>query len=297
MDIGKDGTLYLDQTARELEILKFSPTGGTPEILAGSETPLTGAQSTFQLADGRVLIDNVVAGKSRLLLAKPGSNPIPFIATKEETSGPVSRVGESEIAFLLGPTDSSELAIASIADGRIVRRLKGPQSRTIADFVASHDGSTIYYVAARTIWAVPTTDGQPRRIGPGDAVSEDPNGKDLIVQLREKDGVRLVRVPVSGGTEEPIPIRSTLRLAPIYLGSHAIGKNERALMAIATPDNWFYSAGILDLHTGILDRIPLNSIGDLMGMSWQPDGKILSTLWPIKGKLWRFRPVGPENKR
>ncbi|HEV2233200.1 MAG TPA: protein kinase [Terriglobia bacterium] len=296
MDVGKDGTLYLDQTVRPNEILRSSALGGTPEVLAGSETPLSGAQSTFQIADGRVLLDSIVAGRSRLLLAMPGGDSVPFIATKEETSGPACRVGEGEVAFLLGPHGNAVVAIASIAEGRIVRRLKGVQGTGVGNLIASRDGTTLYYVVSGSVWAIPATDGQPRRIGPGDAVAIDPNGKDLIVQFREKEGVRLARVPISGGTPGPIPIQSALRLAPVEFGTNAIGKDGRALVSIATPDNWFYGAGILDLRSGRLTRIPLNFIGDLLGLGWQDDGRILSTGWPLKATLWRFRLAALEKK-
>jgi len=296
MDVGKDGTLYLDQTLRPNDILRFPTLGGTPEILAGSETPLAGVQSTFQIGDGRVLLDSIVAGRSRLLLAKPGGDAVPFIATKEETSGPACQVGEGEVAFLLGPHGNAVVAIASIADGRIVRRLKGVQGTGVRNLIASRDGTTLYYVASGTIWAIPATDGRARRIGSGDAVATDPNGNDLIVQLREEDGVRLARVPVSGGTEELIPIQSALRLAPVDFGTNAIGKDGRALVSIATPDSWFYGAGVLDLRSGKLDRIPLNFTGDVLGLGWQSDGRVLSTGWPLKAKLWRFRPVAREEK-
>ncbi|MHB8656277.1 MAG: protein kinase domain-containing protein [Terriglobia bacterium] len=296
MDVSKDGTLFLDQTLRPDDILRFSALGGTPEILAGSETPFAGVQSTFQIGDGRVLLDSIVAGRSRLLLAKPGGDAVPFIATKEETSGPACRLGEGEVAFLLGPHDKAVVAVASISDGRIVRRLQGVQGSGLTELVASRDGTTLYYVASGTIWAIPATDGQPRRIGPGDALATDPNGKDLIVQLREKEGVRLVRVPVSGGPEEPIPAESALRLAPVDFGTNAIRKDGRALVSLATPDNWFYGAGILDLRSGKLNRIPLNFTGDLLGLGWQDDGRILATGWPLKSTLWRFRPGALEKK-
>ncbi len=295
MDVSKDGTLFLDQTGRPNEILRFSPLGGTPEVLTGSETP-SGAALTFQTADGRVLINSIVAGRSRLGLAKPGGDVVPFIATKEETSGPACQVSKDEIAFLLGPRDNSVVAVASISDGRIARRLQGVKGSGINGLVASRDGSMLYYVASRTVWAIPATDGQPRRIGPGDAVSPDPNGKDLIVQLREKEGVRLVRVPVSGGAEEPIIVQSALRLAPVDMGSNTIGKDGRAVVSIATPENWFYAPGILDLRSGKLNKITVNFTGDTLGLGWQDDGRILCTGWPIKGRLWRFSPAAPEKK-
>ena len=48
------------------------------------------------------------------------------------------------------------------ADGRIVRRLKGVEGSEVGDLAASPDGKTLYYVASRSVWAIPATDGQPR---------------------------------------------------------------------------------------------------------------------------------------
>jgi hypothetical protein len=77
---------------------------------------------------------------------------------------------------------------------------------------------------------------------------------------------------------------------------NAIGKDGRALLTIATPDNYFCGAGILDLRSGKLDRIPLNFTGDLLGLGWQSDSRILSTGWSVKARPWRFRPVAREKK-
>ena len=115
-------------------------------------------------------------------------------------------------------------------------------------------------------------------------------------QIHEKEGVRLVKVPVSGGAEEPIPLRSDLRLAPVNMGSKAIAKDGRALLTIAAPDSWFYGAAIFDPRSGKLDRIPLKFTGDMLGLGWAADGRILASGWPTKGRLWRFRSLTPEKK-
>ncbi|HLY63646.1 MAG TPA: protein kinase [Terriglobia bacterium] len=297
MDVGKDGALYLDQTNRGLEVIRFPVQGGTPDVLASQEGSSTVQNSPFQTADGRVLLEAMIAGRPRLQLAKPGGDAVSFISTKEESSGPSCRLGEDKIAFLLGALGKRVLAVASIADGRIIRRFKNVPASDITHLAASRDGATLYYVADSTVWAVPTTDdGQPRRIGPGDAAAADPNGKDLIVQLREKDGVRLLRVPVLGGPEDPIPIQSPLRISPTNLGSESIGKDGRLLLSITTADGWFYGAGILALRGGKLERIPLNFTGDIISLGWQSDGRIIADGWPTVSKLWKFTPESPDGK-
>ena len=291
MDVDKDGNLYLDQTDRPIEILRFSASGGAPEFLAGAENASMHGFITSLMPDGRVLLPTVFAGRTRLLAAKPGGEATPLIETKEETSVPACRVGESEIAFVLGTHNDAVLAVASIADGRIERRLSGVPGNEVIDLAASPDGKTLYYVASRTVWAVPTSGGQPRRICPGDGVAADPNGKDLIVQIYEKESVRLLRVAASGGPGEQIPCRSTLRMAPVTLGPGAVWKDGRVVLSVAMADSWFYGVGILDPRNGKLERVPLSFTGDLLAPGWQDDGRILTSAWPLKISLWRFHPT------
>ena len=100
MDVDKDGNIYLDQPDRPMEVLRSSASGGTPDVLVGPERATQGQYETLQSSDGRLVLDSMVAGRSRLLAAKPGGEAVPFIRTKEETSSPFCRVGENEFAFL-----------------------------------------------------------------------------------------------------------------------------------------------------------------------------------------------------
>lgn len=61
------------------------------------------------------------------------------------------------------------------------------------------DGKTFYFNSAGFIWSVPATGGEPRKLAPGDAVSANAGGRDLIVSLQDKDAIRLERLPVDGG--------------------------------------------------------------------------------------------------
>jgi len=291
MDMDKDGDLYLDQIDRPIQLLRFPASGGLPEMLAGSENASMHGFITSPMPDGRVLLPSVSAGRTRLLAAKPGGEATPLIETKEETSVPACRVGEDEIAFLLGPPSRAVVALASVADGRIIRRLSGIPGDEVIDLTASPDGKTLYYVASRTVWAIPAVGGQPRQICPGDGVAADPNGKDLIVQIYERDSVRLLRVAASGGPGKPISFRSGLRMAPVTLGPNAVGKDGRVVLSVAMADAWFYGVGILDPRSGKLGRIPVNFTGDLLAPGWQDDGRILTSGWPLKISLWRFHPT------
>jgi len=297
MDVDKEDNVYLDQAGRPLDVLRFPASGGTPEVLIGPWDASTSDYMLFQLPDGRAVFDAVVAGRSRLLVAKPGGEATPFIQTKEESSLPACLVGESELAFLLGPPGKAVVAVASLADGRIVRRLDAIPGNEVTDLAASPDRKTLYYVVSGTVWAIAASGGQPRQICAGDAVAPDPNGKDLIVQLTEKAGIRLLRVPVSGGAGVPILVRSALRLAPSQISPNAVGKDGRVVVSITPPDSWFFEVGILDPRSGKLQRIPVNLTGDFIAPGWLPDGRILSSAWPLRGTLWRFHAVRKERQR
>ncbi|MBI3665202.1 MAG: protein kinase [Acidobacteria bacterium] len=293
MDTGPDGSLYLDQVDRTAEFLRFSVSGGVPERVASSAT---GGDLALPLPDGRVLLLSRPAGRERLLVVMPGKDPIPFLDTSEETALPGSLVGDREVAFLIGPPADRTIAIASIADGRIVRRLKGPKSGTIESLAASPDGKTLYYAAAGTIWAIPSTGGEPRKMHAGDSVAVDPRGQGLIIKLNEEDGVRLVRVPVGGGPEKAIPFHSEFRLTPPPLAPNAVGKDGRIVVQVASKDSWFWSSAVLNPQTGNVQRVPLAYEGDFPSPGWAPDGRIVSMALPLRASIWRFRSAGASTK-
>ena len=112
------------------------------------------------------------------------------------------------------------------------------------------------------------------------------------MQLIEKEGVRLFRVPVSGGATQPIPIYSPLPLGDTLLSPNAVGRDGRVLLSLNTPDSWFFKAGILDPRSGKLAEIPLNFSGDLIAPGWLDDGRILSSGWALRSTLWCFHPEG-----
>jgi eukaryotic-like serine/threonine-protein kinase len=296
LDMGKNGDLYLDQVDRPYGVLRFPASGGTPELLAGSESSGKEAHYPVQLPDGRTLLGSMVAGRRKLLAVAEGGEQAPIVQTKEDTFFPASGVGKDELAFLLGAPGHVVVALASLADGQIVRRLDQVPAGEVMGLAASPDGKTIYYVASGTVWAVPASGGPPRRVGAGDSVAADPNGRDLIVQFRDREGIRLMRVPVSGGTGTPIPMQGDLRMAGVELNPDAVGKDGRVLFTFTSPDSWYYGAAILDPHSGKVERVPLNFGGDVFAPGWLADGRVTSAGLPTRVMLWRFRSETPGHK-
>ena len=216
--------------------------------------------------------------------------------TKEETAPPATLVGDREVAFLLGTPPDRTIAIASIADGRIVHRLQVGKGVLIQSLAASPDGKTLYYAASGSVWAIPTAGGEPRKIHDGDGVAADPRGQDLIVQLNEKDNVRLVQVPVSGGPERAIPIRGEIHPAPLVLSPNAVNKDGRIVVEVGVKDSWFWPPAVLNPETGDVQRIPVAYEADFDQPGWSSDGRIVSMAQTLRAAIWRFRPAPATTK-
>ncbi|MBI2150195.1 MAG: PD40 domain-containing protein [Acidobacteria bacterium] len=128
---------------------------------------------------------------------------------------------------MIGRGANQTVAIVSTKNGQIVRRLKGTAGRAIAGLAASPDGKTLYFVDSQSIWSIPTSDGEPRRLGPGDGVAPSPDGQYLVVQYNEAEGIRLAKLRVTGGEPEPImlnlgDLRLWGRLTPNAVGDGRI---------------------------------------------------------------------------
>jgi hypothetical protein len=293
MDAAPDGTVYLDQVERPLEVLRFLVTGGTPEVVASSETYPVGQvwQQPVELPDGRFLLPSLLSGRARLLIGKPGRNFSPLVDTAEETGPLATLLPNNEVAFMAGTGSDQTIVIASVSQSRISRRLHGVNGAYLTGLAASADGRTLFYTTSKNVWAIPAADGPPRKICAGDGFAVDPNGQDLIVNLNEQAGVHLVRVPISGGPGHDIRVQNDPPIGPIPLGGNGVRKDGKILVGVAPRDSWFFTLAILDPATGKLTRVPVNYTGDLFPSAWGSDGRILATGALMRAQLWRFRPM------
>ena len=289
LDAGPDGNIYTDQMYRPGEILRFPVSGGIPESQPGEGDQQGGI---VQLSDGRALFFSALSGKRRLMGASPGKDPAPLVQTEEANGAPFARVGERVVAFELGLAPNQTIALASVPDGRMVRRLDATKGLNVESLAASPDGNTLYYVVSGTIWAIPSAGGAPRKIAPGDVVAADSNGHDVIALRNEKDGVRLVRVSLSGGPETPIPFHGGEYRLSNTLSPDAVNADGRILVYIQSPDSWWDEVGILDPKTGDVTRVDVAYSGDIDDAGWTRDGKIIAQGFPLRSSLWRFRREG-----
>jgi hypothetical protein len=194
-------------------------------------------------------------------------------------------------AFIAGTGSDQTIAIASADDGRIVRRLQGCKGKYVTSLAASPDGKDLYYATEGSIWAIPAADGTPRKVSAGDGVAVDPNGKEVIINLLDTGGARLVRIPLSGSPEQIINVQDGIRIDPLPLGGNGLRKDGKLLIGVSPRDSWFFSPAVLDVASGELTRIPLNYTGDILLSGWASDGPILAYGEPMRAHIWRFRPM------
>jgi hypothetical protein len=290
LDVAPDGSVYVDERERPLEVLRFPASGNSPERIATSLTYPPGSNA-LPLPDGRLLFASQISGRSRILATQAGADRISFVQTEEETWCPLALLDSQHVVLLLGAAGKQEVAIATITDGRIVRRIKGASGAGIQRMACSPDAKTIYYTASGSLWAISASGGTPRKLGAGDSVAVDPRNEDLIVQLNEAERVRLVRLPASGGPPQEIPFHSDLRLTRILLAPNAVWKDGRILTTVASNDSWWFGVAVLDPRSGGVERVPLSYPADLDYPGWTPDGRIVSAAHALRAALWCFRPV------
>ena len=291
MDSEPDGSVFVDQVERPLQVLRFPVSGGTPEVIATSEAYPPSFMQPVTFPDGGLLIPALLSGHSRLLLGKPNGNFFPLVDTAEEIGPPAALLPDNQVAFIAGAGLDQVIVIASTGDGRIIRRLEGTKGKGVTALAASIDGKTLYYSADGNVWSTPAADGTSNKICAGDGVATDPNGKDLIVNLWGADGMKLFRVPLSGGSRQEIRIPGDIPMNNLPLSGSAIRKDGKVILGVQSKDSWFYSLAVLDLGSDKIATVPLNYTGDLLLSGWTNDGRILAFGEPIRARIWRFRPI------
>jgi hypothetical protein len=190
------------------------------------------------------------------------------------------------VAFVIGSGDTRQVAVASITDGRIVRRVAGIDGHSVASIAPSPDGKTLYFVTAGKVWSVPAVGGEAKFIRDGDSVAADPNGRYLVVQLNEADAIRLVHVPLDGQPERPLSFPG-VPFAQVPITPNAIRGDGAIVKSLGT--SWFWELGVLHPDTGKVDRLPLPEL-DVHYPGWTSNGDIVVSTFPIQSSLWRFTP-------
>jgi len=279
--VGADGAIYLDQSERPMEIIRFAPEGGHVERVATAQKPV--GDYFAALPDGRTVWAEYSAGHRRLMIGSAGKEPASLVSTNEEISGPMTAVGADAVAFVLDAGTHPTIGVAALTNGRIDRRIPFDKGH-VEEMASSPDGKTVYVSAAGAIWAV-TADGEVRRLCAGNFVTVEPGGQSLLVEVKEAPNTELVHVPLNGGAEQEIPVPG-----PLTLG-YAIdneGVRKGRLVAPGSSPTWYWPPTIFDFATGKSARIPLDYVSDFHHMSWTPDGKVMASALLWRSNMWKF---------
>ncbi len=298
VNAGIDGSLYVEFLDNPAELLRFPATGGVPERL--NSVGRNFFMHPAQFADGRVLLPSLTSGRRRLLVASPGEALRPFLDSTEQSSPPAALVGRDEVALVGGGFSASSppvVLLASVADGRILRRFEQTKGTGCSALSVSADEKTLYSVESGWISAIDLATGSVRRLRPGNGVAADPTQPGLVVQLNDKTGVHLVRASLSGGPDVAIPIPGDVRLSPSPIAGNAVGKDGRIVVSVLAKDSVFSGPAILDPATGTLEKVPVQYEGDILPSSWAGDGSLLGMGVGLKSDLWRFRPIAADETR
>jgi Tol biopolymer transport system component len=293
LDVGPDGSLYTDQLAQPSEVFRY--TQGTRTLERIHLPPTHEEGPVLPLRDNRMLLAMRSGGLDRIMVIAPGAEPVPFIDTQEESAAPMSTLGPDKVVFLAGTPPIRRIAVASTSSGQIVQRLTQVNgNQLIASIAGSPDGRTIFFVASGTLWEIPATDGEPRKVRSADSVAVSPDGRELIVLLNEAAGIRLVKRSYPNGDEQEVPIRGDFRLTPWPIGPNAVARDGRIVVRVTKRDSWFWPAAILDPRTGNLALLPEAATTDMLTPGFDHEDRVVTIVKFTTGTLWRFTPVAAQ---
>jgi hypothetical protein len=215
------------------------------------------------------------------------------VETEEQTGGPIAMLGSQNVVFRIGKgTDHKEwtIGVASVSDGRIVRRLDSARKLPrVYGGAGSPDGKTLYLISDGTLLAAPVDGGEVRKLGAADAVAPNPNGQDVVVLRVEKDGPHLIRIPLAPGASEQVLPFATPLLLNASFSPAAVRADGRIAITVLRKDSWWDEPAILDPKTGQVEKLTVPYDGDAFMVGWTPDGAMISAGQPMRGSLWRFR--------
>jgi hypothetical protein len=176
-----------------------------------------------------------------------------------------------------------------------LRRLEKADASRIQALTASPDGQMLYFATAGKIWGLPTNDGEPQLIREGYGVAMDPRGQYLIVQPGERDNLRLVRVPLQAGAQQPLSFPSVHLVGAI--NSNAVRADGTIIKPGASADSYPWHPTVLFPGTGKAQRIPLPSFLDIFSTGWTAEGQIVAFGQQLNATIWHLRPTAAQRPR
>jgi hypothetical protein len=281
MDSARDGSLYVDLLRNQFVLLQINASGSVSQEFG---LP-TDDFSTMISPGGDVLVTLPGWGRQRLAAVRPQGEPQVLVETSESTTLPATTFG-GKVAFVIGTGDQRRIAMASLRDGRVLRRFS---TRSDNGMAASPDGHTLYYSFSGAIWAQSVAGGEPRRITEGVDVTLDPKGQYLYVKRAGKGLMRMVRTPVAGGNADELPVPAEYHVANPGLSPAAVDARGRILVTVASKHSFYYETAILDPASKSFTPVPIAIDGDAAMAAWAPDGQILARGHRYLFSLWRYQ--------
>ena len=290
LDAARDGSLYFDYMVRQTSVLQFDSAARsiseTVAVIGGTMVPLD---------HGAFLFDQLEGGKTRLKIFRKGIGSRDLLESSEESSGPEAKVGAGSVAFLSGPKGAQRLAIATLREGRIVRRYPFDAS-SVKAIAATPDGGRLYYCDRGQVWQLATSGNEsakPVSVTSGDSVAIDSNGKYLYVKRTENGTPELVRMPLAGGQTEKLAIQPEYVIADDPLSPAAVDSAGRVLFEVDSPDSWYERVAMIDPSKKTFTVLPIAFSGDVWQPAWESDGRITAVGARLDCTLWRYRPASP----
>jgi hypothetical protein len=288
IDAARDGSVYFDYMMRPTSVLQFDP-----EAKTLSETVTTiDEPGMLPLGAGSYLFDQIEGGKSRLKVFRPGVGSRNLLESSEESSGPAANVGADAVAFLLGSIGASRIAIATLREGRIIKRFAFDAS-SVRSIAATPDGDRLYFCDRGQVWSVGARADEgmkPVPVTVGDSVAIDRAGEYLYIERTEKQGRELARMPLNGGQTEVFAVPPQYTISDDALSPAAVDAAGRILFEVDSPDSWYERVAMIDTSRKTFTLVPMRFSGDVWMPGWESDGRIVATGARLSSTLWRYRP-------
>jgi DNA-binding winged helix-turn-helix (wHTH) protein len=287
-DVAPDGSIYMDHCGFERSILNLSASGTiqaeipVPQFAQGG-----GDRTVIALADGAIFGVRR-HGRPELFLGRNGAEPQHFLNTLESASLPGALLSDDNFAFIIGAQDQPHIAIASLRDGRIIRRFP-TDARLVTAITAPADGQTIFYASNGIIWAQPVSGGEPRKIGEGYDLAVEPSGKFLYLMRTGADGYQLFRMPATGGEATRVQLPTGFNMTAESLSPTAVDRHGRLIIPVNVLDVFFYQAAVFDPLRNTMKLIPVPPRAPVISAGWTPDGNITALIVHWSSSLWRYR--------
>jgi hypothetical protein len=285
-DGAPDGSIYMDQAARQRSVLNVRTAG---DIV--SETPLTGdVDRVLPMPGGGFAFTLRRDGRSLLAAVRPSTEPQPLFDAVENAHLPGAWIGNDRLAFLIGKPDQVRLAIGVVESGKVLQRFPF-DARHVTAIAAGPAGQKVYYTSVGALWEQPVAGGDPRKIGEGFDVATDRSGKFLYFKRHGAHGDELFRMSTADRNVEHISLPPGYRLAPNRLSAAAVNAAGKILVPVQKLGMTFFQAAIYDPASHNLSIVPAPFQTVVNGAGWAWDGSIELQITHWSSTVWRYRPA------